>query len=90
MDARPTVTVPRHLPRRPSWAIVERLEPPVEAIGFWAAVGLPVIYLSLVAWGIESRTGLRVFLSLLGLHVIALVVGHDHQPGRIGRGGTEP
>lgn len=88
MDARTAVTVPRYLPWRTPWSIVERLEAPVEAIGFWAAMGLPVYYLSLLVRGIDSRVGLVIFLSLLGLHVIALVIGHDHQPGRIRRGGT--
>lgn len=89
MDARSAGLVPRHLPRRTPWSVVQRLEAPVEAIGFWAAIGLPLGYLILVTWRIDGRLGLVGFVSLLWLHLIALVVGHDHKPTRFGRARIE-
>ena len=58
--------------------LAERLERPVEALGFWGAIALPVAYLSLLASGIDGRAGLGLFLGLVGLHVAALVIGHGH------------
>lgn len=53
-------------------------------------MGLPVGYLSLLVRGIEGRTGLVLFLGLFGLHLMALVVGHDYQPRSLGRSSTDP
>jgi len=54
------------------------LTTPVEAIGFWAAVALPFLYLPLLLTGISTDGELITFLGLLALNVAALLAGHDH------------
>ena len=49
----------------------------VRGMSFWAAILLPLIYLPLLSGGLGSQTGLIV-VGLLGLHLIALFVGHNH------------
>lgn len=90
MDARTAFMESSHLPASTRWSITDRLEAPVKAIGFWAAMWLPVSYLSLLASGIDSQAGLGLFLGLFGLHVIALVLGHGYRPPGAGRSATEP
>ncbi|MFB6082555.1 MAG: hypothetical protein ABEJ67_07025 [Halanaeroarchaeum sp.] len=52
---------------------------PVEAVGFWAAVALPFVYVPLLLAGVEtSAEGLAV-AALVAAHVVALVVGHRHR-----------
>ncbi|MDZ7701529.1 MAG: hypothetical protein U5J98_05375 [Halobacteriales archaeon] len=85
MDSRTTAMLPRHLPDRVPWAAVCRLEPRVEAIGFWAAVTIPGAYLWLLASGIDGRGGLGLFVALLGLHLVALIVGHGYGDRRVER-----
>lgn len=53
----------------------------VSTLSFWAAIVLPVLYLPLLAAGIDSTTGLALFLGLFGLHVLALVGGREHAAG---------
>ncbi|WP_132059499.1 hypothetical protein [Halorussus amylolyticus] len=54
------------------------LTTPVEAVGFWAAVALPFLYLPLLATGISSEAELVTFLGLLALNVAALLAGHGY------------
>ena len=54
----------------------------VSTLSFWAAIVLPVLYLPLLAAGIDSASGLAVFLGLFALHVLALVGGREHAAGR--------
>lgn len=63
--------------------LLKRLVNPVAAISFWVAITLPVVYLSLLISGIDSRSGLALFIGLVGLHVLALIGGRDHQSERI-------
>lgn len=51
---------------------------PLSALSFWFAIALPLLYLPMLAAGIESARGLVLFLGLFGLHVLALVGGHGH------------
>ncbi len=51
---------------------------PVRFVGFWAAVSLPFLYLPLLADGLPGAE-LPAFVTLLVIHVAALVVGHDHR-----------
>lgn len=54
----------------------------VSAVSFWSAIVLPLIYLTLLATGIDSPSKFRWFLGLVGLHVITLIVGHSFRaPG---------
>lgn len=45
---------------------------------YWVAVLLPLVYLPLLFSGIETPHGLRTFLLLLGVHLVALVGGQSH------------
>ena len=45
---------------------------------YWLAIFLPLVYLPLLVSGIETPHGLRTFLVLLGVHLIALVGGRSH------------
>ena len=49
----------------------------VRFVGFWAAVALPFLYVPLLWQGLESNE-VTVFVGLLGLHLLALVVGHNY------------
>ncbi len=53
---------------------------PVRAAAFWAAVGLPLTYLPMVATGAVWNRPI-VFCALLALNAVAFLVGHDHDPG---------
>lgn len=55
---------------------------PVETLGFWAAVGLPFIYLPLILSGIETSGEQLAAAILLSAHVLALVVGRRHNADR--------
>ena len=52
------------------------------AAGFWLGTVLPVLYVPVIVSGIDSLRSLVVFLTLLVVHVLALVVGHDHRRDR--------
>ena len=45
---------------------------------YWVAILLPLVYLPLLVNGIETAHGLRTFLLLLGVHLVALVGGRSH------------
>lgn len=51
----------------------------VEAAFFWAAVVLPFLHLPLLLTGLESGAEAGAFGLLLGLNLLALVVGHRYQ-----------
>lgn len=53
-----------------------RLTVPLEAVGFWAAVALPVAYLPLLATG--GRQSRHLAFALVAAHVLALAAGHTH------------
>jgi hypothetical protein len=50
----------------------------VSTISFWGAILLPALYLPLLLRGLESRAGLGLFLTLFGLHALALLGGRRH------------
>jgi len=50
----------------------------VETLGFWTAVVLPFLHLSLLFSGLETGVEATAFLSLVVVNGIALVVGHRH------------
>ncbi len=59
------------------------VENTVTVAGFWLGALLPVAYLPLFISGVDSFTQLVVLLALLGLNIVALIVGHEHrQPNR--------
>lgn len=55
------------------------LTTPLEVVSFWAAVGLPFLYLPLLFAGISSQAELVTFLALLASHLAALLAGHGHK-----------
>jgi len=55
---------------------------PVRTAAFWSAVGLPLVYLPLVATGAVWNRPF-VFCALLLLNAVAFLVGHGHEPSRV-------
>lgn len=55
-----------------------RVRAPLETAAFWAAVVLPVVYLPLLATGLEGQT-MVAFVGLLALNALSLVLGHSHR-----------
>ena len=51
----------------------------LRALAFWIAVMLPLAYLP-VLYGAISLPGLESLLALLIVHVVSVIVGHDHSP----------
>jgi hypothetical protein len=51
---------------------------PVRAIAFWMAIVLPVVYLPLLATGLDSLRPALTFATLVAVHVCALVAGQSH------------
>ncbi|MFW6384320.1 MAG: hypothetical protein ACOCZC_02870 [Halodesulfurarchaeum sp.] len=51
---------------------------PLQAVAFWAAIGLPFIYVPLVVRGLETVTVQMTVAVLLALHVITLVLGRQY------------
>jgi hypothetical protein len=53
---------------------------PLEAIAFWSAIALPFLYIPLLlVEGLGSGSHTNAFITLLALHVVAVVVGHRHR-----------
>ena len=50
---------------------------PLRFVGFWLAVALPFLYLPLLVGGLSGGQT-QVFVGLLGLNVLALLVGHSY------------
>lgn len=51
----------------------------VAAVCFWLAVALPLIYIPLLARGVESVGTVQTLGTLLAINAVALVVGHTHR-----------
>ncbi len=49
------------------------------ATAFWSGIALPLLYLPLMAQGIETLPRLGLVLGLLGLHLVALLGGREHR-----------
>lgn len=78
MTARSTPTEGR-LTRAETGLLIERwIRRPLSALAFWSAITLPVLYLPLLATGPDTTGDLITFLALLGLHVLALIGGRNH------------
>jgi len=52
----------------------------VEAVSFWCAIAVPLLYVPLLSNGPESVTGTVAFVALLAVHLTTLVIGHTHRP----------
>lgn len=56
------------------------LAAPLQFVGFWAAIALPFLYVPLlVETQLQTTAETATFLALLGLNVLALVVGHSYK-----------
>lgn len=51
---------------------------PVIGLAFWAAIALPFLHLPLLIAGLETTRMTVAFLLLLGLNVVALIVGQPY------------
>ncbi len=51
----------------------------VEAVSFWGAVVLPLIYIPLLVLGVDTVKTLLVFISLIALNVLLLIMGHSYR-----------
>lgn len=51
----------------------------VEATFFWTAVVLPFLHVPLLLSGLSTTPETVAFAALLGLNLLALVVGHHHR-----------
>lgn len=51
----------------------------VAAVCFWLAIALPLVYIPLLARGVESVSGVRTLGALLAINAVALIVGHTHR-----------
>lgn len=58
--------------------IAEALIRPIEAVAFWAAIVLPFLYIPLLFYGLETAGELTVFFALLGLNIVAIVLGNRY------------
>lgn len=59
--------------------IGQMLLAPLELLGFWSAIALPALYLPLLVTGLDGTSELLSFLALLGLHLVALVIGRSYR-----------
>ncbi len=57
---------------------VSQLLTPARAVAFWTAIALPFGYLPLFALEMIALSP-ATFFGLLGLNMIALVIGHPHR-----------
>lgn len=56
------------------------LSGPLQFVGFWAAIALPFLYVPLlVETQLQTTAETATFLTLLGLNVLALLVGHSYK-----------
>lgn len=63
---------------RPTASTVGR---PLRTAGFWAAVSLPMVHVPLLLSGLDSTAEAAVFAVLLAANLLALLLGHGHDPG---------
>lgn len=61
-----------------SHSVPKLLAQPVKRVSFWAAIVLPFMHLSLLTVGLDSRSMLTAFVTLVVLNVVALYFGHQY------------
>ena len=52
---------------------------PIEALGFWAAIGLPFVYMPLVLSGVQTTTEQVAVGILIVTHMVALFLGRHYR-----------
>ena len=60
------------------WLDPDRLLRPVEAVGFWAAVVLPFVYVPVILTGLDTPSEQLAVAVLIAVHVLALIVGRRY------------
>lgn len=50
---------------------------PIQAVAFWTAIGLPLVYAPMLVTGAVGQNPIAL-LALLMLNIAAFVVGHEH------------
>lgn len=58
--------------------LVGNLSEPLTAVAFWAAIVLPIMYIPLLAAGLETAGELLIFLALFALHLASLFGGRSY------------
>lgn len=58
-------------------SVGRRLQTPLRAGAFWAAIVLPFLYLPLLVGGLAGSE-LVAFFGLMAANAVALLVGHDY------------
>lgn len=48
---------------------------PLEIVGFWSAIVIPLLYLPVIASGM----GVEIILGLVAFNLLALLAGHTHR-----------
>lgn len=84
---RRTVFLPRLVVQAGS-AAVSRFVGVIEGIAFWVAVVLPALYVPTLSLYGTERIPVWALAGIVGIHVVALVVGHRHN--RPARAATSP
>lgn len=69
--ARTRTPVPANLP-------IDALPNTIRGVSFWTAALLPILYVPVLAWGIDSPLHAAVFVALVAANVVALVVGRSY------------
>jgi len=54
------------------------LTAPIRMVSFWSAVALPFLHVPLLLQGLDGTSETTTFLALLGLNLLALLVGHSY------------
>lgn len=67
------------LERLPTLRSPESVARPFVGLAFWAAIALPFLHLPLLVTGLETTRMTAAFLVLVGVNVLALVIGHGYR-----------
>ncbi|MFP8957861.1 hypothetical protein ACLI4Y_14135 [Natrialbaceae archaeon A-CW3] len=54
----------------------------ITAVGFWLGTLLPFVYVPVFLTGLNSVTRLGLFVALVGINIVALIVGHEYPDSR--------
>lgn len=58
---------------------IGQVDASVEVIAFWSGIALPAVYLPLLTSGLRDLTEFGIIVGLIALHLVALIVGHEHR-----------
>lgn len=78
LEACPSLRRASPIGRLANRPVATRLRYGMGAAAFWSGIALPLVYLPLLAQGIETVSGLGLVLGLIELHLAALIIGRNH------------